>query len=104
MNRHPNHRMELPISIEVYQQLLSAAGETGYQKEFWEIGESAIRDWMVRHHPDALSSALAGYQWKHVFLPHGTLLRTVLGGRNHHGVVEEDAFDTRGRKCRRASL
>ncbi|WP_426104050.1 hypothetical protein [Massilia sp. TSP1-1-2] len=96
MKRHPNHRMDLPISIEVYQQLLSAAGETGFQKEFWEIGESAIRDWMVRHHPDSFSAPTAGYQWKHVFLPHGTLLRTLVSGRNHHCVVEDDCIRYKG--------
>jgi hypothetical protein len=78
MRYHPNHQMDLPISMNVYHQLLSAARDTGYQKEFWEIGEAAIRDWMVRHNPDSFSmTAVTGYQWKHVFLPNGTLLRTV---------------------------
>lgn len=96
MRYHPNHQMDLPISNDVYQQLLLAAGATGYQKEFWEIGESAIRDWMVRHHPDVFSDPIAGYQWKHVFLPHGTLLRTIIYGRNHHCVVEDDCIRYKG--------
>jgi hypothetical protein len=31
-----------------------------------------------------------GYQWKTVFLPHGTLLRTVFHGKNFHARVEGD--------------
>ncbi len=31
-----------------------------------------------------------GYQWKSVFLPDGTMLRTVFGGKNYHCQVEND--------------
>lgn len=97
MKRHPNHQMDVPISLEVYHQLLSASSDTSYEKEFWEIAESAIRDWMVRHHPESFATpAIAGYQWKHVFLPHGTLLRTVFSGKNHHCFVEDDAIRYQG--------
>ena len=97
MKRHPNHQMDLPISLAVYHALLSASGATGYEKEFWEIGESAIRDWMVRHHPEVYSTpAVKGYQWKQVFLPAGTLLRTVFGGVNHHCLVEDDEIVYKG--------
>ena len=97
MKRHPSHRADLPISLEIYHQLLSAASETGFEKEFWEIGESAIRDWMVRHHPDTFSlRAVSGYQWKELFLPSGTLLRTVFGARQHHCVVEDNEIIYQG--------
>jgi hypothetical protein len=97
MRRHPHPQMELPISMSAYQQLLSAASETGFEKEFWEIGESAIRDWMIRHHPNSFDNdVLSGYQWKHVFLPNGTLLRTVFDKKNHHCTVEGDELIYKG--------
>jgi hypothetical protein len=35
-------------------------------------------------------AATRGYQWKSLFLPDGTLLRTVFGGKNFHCLVEND--------------
>jgi hypothetical protein len=34
--------------------------------------------------------ATSGYQWKRLFLPNGTLLRTVFNGKNTHCLVEGD--------------
>lgn len=83
--------MTLPISLETYQQLLGASAHTGYAKEIWEIGAVAIHDWLARNEPDVFGDPVAdGYQWKHLFLPNGTLLRTVFKGRNFHGYVEGD--------------
>jgi hypothetical protein len=83
--------MDLPISFEIYQQLLRASAGTGFEKEIWEIGAAAIRDWVVRNDPDSIAMpATAGYQWKSLFLPNGTLLRTVFNGKNFHCLVEED--------------
>ena len=91
MRHHPNPRMQLPISLEIYQQLSSASVITGFEQEFWEIGETAIREWMVRNNPDAFAlPAKSGHQWKHLFLPDGTLLRTVFNGKNYHSIVEND--------------
>ena len=88
---HPDHQMDIPISLKVYHQLIGAAQKTGYQKEDWEIAAEAIDEWMRRHDPDALAMTVAtGYQWKNLFLPNGTLLRTVFGGKNHHCLVEGD--------------
>ena len=87
----PNPRMEIPISMEIYHQLFSASSNTGYQKEHWEIAAEAIHEWVRRHEPDALSMPAAmGYQWKRLFLPNGTLLRTVFGGKNYHCLIEGD--------------
>ena len=87
----PNPRMDIPISMEIYHQLLGASSNTGYQKEHWEIAAEAIHEWVRRHDPDALSMPKAtGYQWKRLFLPNGTLLRTVFGGKNHHCLIEGD--------------
>jgi hypothetical protein len=89
--QHPSPHMNLPISIEIYQQLLRASAGSGFEKEAWEIGAVAIRDWMVRNDPDSFAMpATAGYQWKSLFLPNGTLLRTIFNGKNFHCLVEED--------------
>jgi hypothetical protein len=89
--QHPSPHMNLPISIEIYQQLLRASAGSGFEKEAWEIGAVAIRDWMIRNDPDSFAMpATAGYQWKSLFLPNGTLLRTIFNGKNFHCLVEED--------------
>lgn len=90
--RHPPPQsMQLPISLESYRMLLSASCDSGFEKEDWEIGEIAIQEWMVRHSPNAFKMPeTSGYQWKHLFLPNGTLLRTVFNGKNYHCLVEQD--------------
>jgi hypothetical protein len=97
--QHPNPRMEFPISLEIYNQLNSASFDTGLEKEIWEIGEMAIREWMARHNPDSFSMpATSGYQWKHLFLPNGTLLRTVFNSKNFHCLVEDDRIRFNGQE------
>jgi len=96
---HPDPRMEFPISLEIYNQLNSASFDTGLEKEIWEMGELAIREWMVRHRPDSFTMpATSGYQWKQLFLPNGTLLRTVFNGRNSHCLVEDDRLRFNGQE------
>jgi hypothetical protein len=95
---HPTPRMEVPITLELWQQLLGASTDTAFAKEDWEIAAEAISDWMRRHKPDAIPMPLVhGYQWKSVFLPDGTLLRTVFGGQNYHCLVESDKILYNGR-------
>lgn len=85
MARQPPHpHGEVPLTLAVYQKLVSAACSAGFEKEAWEIAEEAIDEWMRRHHPDELETpGTNGYQWKRLFLPEGTLLRTVY--RIKHG-------------------
>jgi hypothetical protein len=99
MNRpHPTPLMDFPISIEIYHELLAVAFDTGFKKEYWEVGAEALADWLRRHKPEAIEMDKAGgYQWKHVFLPNGTLLRTVFSGKNHHCTVEDDRILYEGR-------
>jgi hypothetical protein len=89
--RYPADQTHLPISLSVYNQLQWASCTTGYKKEDWEIATEAIDEWVRRHDPNALPGpAHAGYQWKRLFLPDGTVLRTVFGGKNHHCLVDGD--------------
>ncbi|MES2316399.1 MAG: hypothetical protein V4631_02805 [Pseudomonadota bacterium] len=74
--QHPDHKMDIPVSLEVWSQLLGASIETGYEKEDWEIAAEAIDEWTRRHNPDALPiPVVSGYQWKSQFLPDGTTSR-----------------------------
>ncbi len=89
--QHPHPKMDIPVSNEIWQQLLGASIDTGFAKEDWEIAAEAIGEWVRRHKPELLTMPLVhGYQWKSVFLPDGTVLRTVFGGKNHHCLVEGD--------------
>ncbi|MES2317086.1 MAG: hypothetical protein V4631_06285 [Pseudomonadota bacterium] len=75
---HPAPKMAIPISLEVWEQLLDGTISSGYEKEDWEIAAQAIEEWTRRHNPDALPMPnMTGYQWKRQFLPDGTVLRTV---------------------------
>ena len=90
---HPAPRAEILVSAEIHGQLLNAASDTFFEKETWEIAAEAIDEWTRRHNPKALPGpAHAGYQWKGLFLPTGTVLRTVFGGKNHHCIVEGDTI------------
>ncbi len=91
IRQHPNPQMSIPISLAVWHQLLAGTSGSGYEKEDWEIAAEAIDEWTRRHNPQALPMPGAnGYQWKSQFLPNGTLLRTVFGGKNYHCQVEGD--------------
>jgi hypothetical protein len=95
---HPNPYSTVSVSREVYLQLLAVAGQTGFDKEDWEIAADAINDWVRRNSPDAIAMpATNGYQWKQLFLPNGTLLRTIFNGKNHHCLVEGDQILYEGR-------
>jgi hypothetical protein len=90
---HPKPMSTIPISLHVYQNISLASCNSGYQKEDWEIVAEAVDEWLRRHSPDALNSPpTSGYQWKQLFLPEGTLLRTVFNGKNHHCLVEGDCI------------
>lgn len=94
----PNLTMSLPISLETYQKLIHASVANGCQ-EIWDIGAAAIQEWMVRNNPDSLAMPpVSGYQWKHLFLPNGTLLRTIFNGKNFHCLVEDDHLLYNGEK------
>ena len=95
---HPAPRAEILVSAEIHGQLLTAAMNTVFEKETWEIAAEAIDEWTRRHNPDALPGpAYAGYHWKGLFLPNGTVLRTIFGGKNHHCNVEGDAIHYEGK-------
>ena len=100
MNRTPPHpQTSITISLDTYTMLCTASSDTGYQKEIWEIAAEAIRDWLARNAPDSFGMPKSsGVQWKDVFLPEGTVLRTIFQGQNFHCIVEGDHLLYQGQK------
>ena len=95
---HPKHQADIPITMDVGIKLSHASMMTDYKKEDWEIAEEAIDEWMRRHDPEGLPlPPTSGYQWKSLFLPDGTVLRTVFGGKNYHCHVENDGIVYQGK-------
>ncbi|XLZ71315.1 hypothetical protein ABT364_04935 [Massilia sp. SR12] len=70
----------VPASIETYQALGNFMYEHGIEQEMFELVDTVINAWMtdyVKAQNKQRASRLEGYQWKELFLPSGTALRTV---------------------------
>ena len=90
--------MEFPIAMDTYTKLCAASADTNYEKEIWEIAAEAVRDWLARNAPESFGMPkTSGYQWKSLFLPDGTVLRTIFEGKNHHCIVQGDELQFQGR-------
>ena len=86
--------------IEVSLNQLIAINYTGrmHNKPNWKIVEEAIDDWLRKNAPGAVGEPeFLGYQWKGLFLPHGTVLRTAYNGKNVHCHVENDRIIYEGK-------
>ncbi len=95
--KHPQPTVRLPISFESYQQLTRASASMGYQLEHWEIATLAIQEYLARGRAESIATpATSGVQWKQLFLPSGTVLRTVFNGKNYHCRVEGDELKYEG--------
>jgi hypothetical protein len=93
MPRHPTPPLDaLPIPHDSWLKLFSGRLEDiNNPKELWEVAVEAIDEWTRRHHPNGFTQVThVGYQWKHLFLPPGTLLRTIFRGKNYHCLVEAE--------------
>jgi hypothetical protein len=94
--QHPDPFEAVSLSRQHYMKLGCAAMFT--DKAEWQVVEEAIDEWMRRFAPDACGEPeFAGYQWKSVFLPHETVLRTTFKGKNHHCRVENDQIIYEGK-------
>lgn len=87
--RYPPESVHLPISIDLWDMLAHASLKFDPFLEPWEVGNIAIRDWLSRESPDVFANKNhGGYQWKKLFLPNGTVLRTTFADKHHHCRVE----------------
>lgn len=81
----------LPASLETYQGLGNFMYTHGIKQEMFELVDIAINEWMVNfldRQSRRSASTLDGYQWKCLFLPNGTTLRTVYKRTSHLAHVE----------------
>lgn len=89
--------MDVTIPYSLYQELLVTALDPGSHKEIGELATIAISEWVRRGYAKTIfSKAKTGYQWKDLFLPHGTALRTSYGDKNFHAFVERDKITMDG--------
>lgn len=81
----------LPASLETYQGLGNFMYTHGLKQEMYEVVDLAIKAWMadfVNAKTQRAASTLDGYQWKGLFLPSGTTLRTVFKRVSYLAYVE----------------
>lgn len=82
------------LSMAVFRALGEHVGDMWYSERMESALETAVVEWIARQKAEGDCSvrkpSVRGYQWKQLFLPEGTLLRTVLGGGSHDAVVTGD--------------
>lgn len=86
--------MDIPVPLSLFLALCNHQEQTGARQEISEMAAEALGEWLAaqaqRIKAAHAPAAMRGYQWKDVFLPHGTVLRAVIEGNNHHATVEGD--------------
>lgn len=89
--QHPPPYLDLHISHAINDLLQKATWQHNWKWEDWEIAAIAIREWCARNDPTlGTPSPADGYQWKQLFLPNGTLLRTIQNKKKRLCVVQHD--------------
>jgi hypothetical protein len=90
----------LPASFHTYQNLGNFMYEHGLTQEMFEIVDTAVNAWMsdfLKKEEQGLAFRLEGYQWKDVFLPSGTTLRTVYKRTSYLAHIKSCAVIYEGR-------
>lgn len=90
----------VPASIETYQALGNFMYDHGIEQEMFQIVDAAINAWMSeqeKKHSRQRANRLDGYQWKELFLPNGTELRTVYKRRSYLAHVDGSDIQYDGR-------
>ena len=92
--------IDVPVPMQVFQDLYDYHERTGARRTFTELVGAAIAHWLAAQNAKGEGHGirpLPGYQWKALFLPSGTLLRTVCRGRHYHARVEGSRISFEGR-------
>jgi hypothetical protein len=91
--------IDIPVPIPVFQQLCDYLESEPRKREISEVAGIAIQEWLEStvNAPVDSRALLSGYQWKGLFLPSGTVLRTAFKGRNHQATVQGDTIIYDGR-------
>lgn len=83
--------MPIPVPQEVFNALCDYMDEVRCKRHITFVAGDAIRLWIAEARKRAAESPAvvsAGYQWKALFLPSGTRLKTTVRGRTWYAVVE----------------
>lgn len=88
--------MDIPVPLPVFMALCEHRERTGCRQEIFEMAGVAIQEWLAAQAQLASTGSgqviVNGYQWKSVFLPDGTVLRTVFKGVTYHAAVERGSI------------
>jgi hypothetical protein len=84
--------LSLPIDTALLAQLSAQVGNREGVRDVPEAISTAITFWLAAQAPDGVAEppATRGYQWKSVFLPHGTELRCLSDGEYNYARVVGD--------------
>ncbi len=101
--------ISIPIQTEQFLELANFLQSNNDSRGPVEIVSTAIQYWLdnANWKPDLLaevSSAVRGYQWKNLFLPHGTQIRMPYKGTYFYAKVEDDEIVYRGKPISPGSL
>ena len=95
------HTIDIPVAIHVFGDLCAYRERSGDGRDLALIAETAIAHWLtLQAQQPALQAgrrAINGFQWKSLFLPSGTLLRTHYQGKSYHAAVDGDDILFEGR-------
>jgi hypothetical protein len=91
--------IQVPIPFTVFRQLCDYIESEPRKRELSEVAGTAIEEWLANavNAPVDSRTLLSGYQWKRLFLPSGTVLRTSFKGRNYQATVDGDCVMFDGR-------
>lgn len=95
--------MHVALPIDVFTELCNYMESNHIKDEFGEVLGQFVLDW-IRSDKSAKAgleldkppSMLDGYQWKELFLPAGTRLRTTYKGQRHYAEVVGDRIVSAG--------
>ena len=83
----------VPVPDHIFTALCDYMDEVRCKHDISALAGAAIAKWIAdarRRAAESDPKPLPGYQWKAIFLPTGTQLKTIVRGRTFHAVVEGD--------------
>mgnify|MGYP006318809633 CR=1 FL=1 len=90
----------VPVPNDAFIALCDYMDEVKCKRDIAELTGAAISTWIADARKRAAQSAdqlPKGYQWKTVFLPTGTRLKTIVQGRAFYATVDGDQINYEGR-------
>ncbi|MFS2004933.1 hypothetical protein ACEN9F_15025 [Duganella sp. CT11-25] len=94
------HPIPIHLRSDLLIKLCEATGEGWFGDKTEAALCEAVTDWLAkeRENPDGKPRSKAGYQWKQIFLPEGTLLRVTIKAQAYYATVEGNDIVSQGRR------